>query len=61
MNELTNQELLDQLKKYGISAGPVNESTRFLYENRLKKLIEDEKTVKKSFRGNHQKKHSGLK
>ena len=52
MDEFTNQELFDELKKYGFSAGPINDSTRFLYENRLKKLISESDLRKMDWKNN---------
>ncbi|XP_028811036.1 thymopoietin a isoform X3 [Denticeps clupeoides] len=40
VTELTNEDLKDQLLKYGISAGPIVASTRKLYEKRLQKLLD---------------------
>jgi len=57
MDNLTNQELFDQLKKYGFSAGPVNESTRFLYENRLKKLIRESDLCRMDWKNNEDAKN----
>ncbi|XP_026882438.2 thymopoietin a isoform X2 [Electrophorus electricus] len=37
---LTNEDLKDQLLKYGVSAGPIVASTRKVYEKRLQKLLD---------------------
>jgi hypothetical protein len=39
MEKLSNQEILTLCKKYNITVGPVTDSTRFLYENRLKMIF----------------------
>ncbi len=39
MEKLSNQEILNLCKKHNIIVGPVTDSTRFLYEKRLKKII----------------------
>ncbi|TST22542.1 Phosphate carrier protein, mitochondrial [Bagarius yarrelli] len=38
--ELTNEELKEQLLKYGIIAGPIVASTRTVYEKKLQKLLD---------------------
>ncbi|XP_020937609.1 lamina-associated polypeptide 2, isoforms beta/delta/epsilon/gamma isoform X4 [Sus scrofa] len=40
VTELTNEELLDQLVKYGVNPGPIVGTTRKLYEKKLLKLRE---------------------
>ncbi|XP_060051572.1 thymopoietin isoform X3 [Erinaceus europaeus] len=40
VTELTNEDLLDQLVKYGVNPGPIVGSTRKLYEKKLLKLRE---------------------
>lgn len=40
MTELTNEDLLDQLVKYGVNPGPIVGTTRKLYEKKLLKLRE---------------------
>ncbi|XP_044533718.1 thymopoietin isoform X2 [Gracilinanus agilis] len=40
VSELTNEELLCQLVKYGVNPGPIVETTRKLYEKKLLKLRE---------------------
>lgn len=39
IEELTDQELYEQLKYYKINCGPVMDTTRSLYENRLRKHL----------------------
>ncbi|MBN3315797.1 LAP2 protein, partial [Atractosteus spatula] len=38
--ELTDEDLKDQLLKYGVSVGPIVASTRKLYEKKLQKLLD---------------------
>ncbi|XP_056654656.1 thymopoietin isoform X3 [Monodelphis domestica] len=38
VSDLTNEELLSQLVKYGVNPGPIVETTRKLYEKKLLKL-----------------------
>ncbi|XP_017371869.1 thymopoietin isoform X3 [Cebus imitator] len=40
VTELTNEDLLDQLVKYGVNPGPIVGTTRKLYEKKLLKLRE---------------------
>ncbi|XP_070456019.1 thymopoietin isoform X4 [Equus przewalskii] len=40
VTELTNEELLDQLVRYGVNPGPIVGTTRKLYEKKLLKLRE---------------------
>ncbi|XP_062930908.1 thymopoietin isoform X1 [Cynocephalus volans] len=40
VTELTNEDLLDQLVKYGVNPGPIVGTTRKLYEKKLMKLRE---------------------
>ncbi|XP_054974270.1 thymopoietin isoform X3 [Sorex araneus] len=40
VSELTNEDLLDQLVKYGVNPGPIVGTTRKLYEKKLLKLRE---------------------
>ncbi|XP_055153831.1 LOW QUALITY PROTEIN: lamina-associated polypeptide 2, isoforms beta/gamma-like [Symphalangus syndactylus] len=40
LTELTNEDLLDQLVKYGVNPGPIVGTTRKLYEKKLLKLRE---------------------
>lgn len=40
--QLTDEELFSQLRRYGLSPGPVTESTRPVYLKKLKKLREEE-------------------
>ncbi|XP_053364593.1 thymopoietin a isoform X3 [Clarias gariepinus] len=40
VTELTNEELKEQLLKYGVSAGPIVASTRKVYEKKLQKLLD---------------------
>ncbi|XP_018602910.2 thymopoietin a [Scleropages formosus] len=40
VSELTDEDLKDQLLKYGISVGPIVASTRKLYEKKLQKLLD---------------------
>ena len=39
--QLSDEELFSQLRRYGLSPGPVTESTRPVYLKKLKKLRED--------------------
>ncbi|GAA6111553.1 thymopoietin a isoform X1, partial [Tachysurus ichikawai] len=40
VTELTNEDLKDQLQKYGVNAGPIVASTRKVYEKKLQKLLD---------------------
>ncbi|XP_058272776.1 thymopoietin a [Hemibagrus wyckioides] len=40
VTELTNEDLKDQLLKYGVNAGPIVASTRKVYEKKLQKLLD---------------------
>ena len=42
MEKLSNQDIQSLCKKYNINAGPVSDTTRFLYERRLKECFEPE-------------------
>ncbi|XP_077567028.1 lamina-associated polypeptide 2, isoforms beta/gamma-like [Stigmatopora nigra] len=41
VTDLTDDDLRHQLAKYGVDAGPIEASTRKLYEKRLQKLLEE--------------------
>ncbi|KAM4523597.1 thymopoietin a isoform 2-T2 [Fundulus diaphanus] len=38
---LTDEDLRDELRKHGVNVGPIVESTRKLYENKLRKYLDD--------------------
>ncbi|XP_060745560.1 thymopoietin a isoform X2 [Tachysurus vachellii] len=40
VTELSNEDLKDQLQKYGVNAGPIVASTRKVYEKKLQKLLD---------------------
>ncbi|CAG5116070.1 unnamed protein product, partial [Candidula unifasciata] len=42
LNELSDAELSEMLKTYGVNVGPINEATRRTYERRLAKLQAEE-------------------
>lgn len=45
VNQLTNEEIRDQLMVHGCDPGPVVESTRGVYANKLRRLLEGESDV----------------
>ncbi|XP_027308258.3 thymopoietin isoform X5 [Anas platyrhynchos] len=48
ITELSNEDLQEQLMKYGINPGPIVATTRKLYEKKLLKLIEQGPNLKSS-------------
>lgn len=50
--QLSDEELFSQLRRYGLSPGPVTESTRPVYLKKLKKLREEEQQRRSGSRGN---------
>ena len=46
LEKLSNNEILSLLKKYNLQFGPVTDSTRVLYEKRLKKYFDEITTQK---------------
>ncbi|XP_076967433.1 inner nuclear membrane protein Man1 [Tamandua tetradactyla] len=50
--QLSDEELFSQLRRYGLSPGPVTESTRPVYLKKLKKLREEEQQHRSGSRGN---------
>uniref|UniRef100_A0A8B9TW67 Thymopoietin n=1 Tax=Anas zonorhyncha TaxID=75864 RepID=A0A8B9TW67_9AVES len=48
ITELSNEDLQEQLMKYGINPGPIVATTRKLYEKKLLKLIEQGPDLKSS-------------
>lgn len=49
--QLSDEELFSQLRRYGLSPGPVTESTRPVYLKKLKKLREERATAAAPVRG----------
>ncbi len=45
---LSNSELMDGLVRMGEDPGPINPSTRSVYENKLAKLLEEEKVEREN-------------
>lgn len=41
LDKLSNQEILELLKKFNLQVGPVTKTTRSIYEKRLKKLFDE--------------------
>lgn len=56
--QLSDEELFSQLRRYGLSPGPVTESTRPVYLKKLKKLREEEQQQHRSGGRGHKTRNS---